>query len=732
MSQSKAPVSLRSTVAGRGGAVAGFVSTLGLALTAAPLAAMAQAPTPPPNPEQLPPVTVSGDRQQGDYKVDRASSPKMPEPLRDTPKSVVVIPKELIKEQGATTLRDVLRTTPGISLSTAEGGLALGDRITIRGFDARGDIFIDGMRDPGVTSREAFNVEQVEIVKGPGSAYTGRGATGGSVNIVTKTPLARNLYAGDVTFGTDATKRVTVDVNQVLGDFAAIRLNGMWHDADVAERDKVFQKRWGFAPSLTLGIHSPTRLTLSYYHLSTDDLPDYGHPFDLTRQQPLRVRRDNFYGLTQRDFRRTSADIGTALLEHQFSDTLSFRSQFRVGTTTNKYVASAPEFGAGQPPGTVNANAKTRNSRNTAYANQTDLTVKFDTGSLRHTLVTGIDVSHETAENHPFLVTPTAVRQDLFNPTPSQFWLGTIAPQATFTRFISDSKAIYVFDNVKISEQWEVMAGLRLDDYRVKSKANAGNAVNGLKNHSTFLNWHVGAVYKPRPNGSIYVAVSSSSNPSGEQFDGGAADGGLAAANANLKPERNLSYEIGTKWDVLGERLSLTAALFRIDKTNARVTAPGGTTQVLDGKQRAQGIELGVTGKITDKWSAFGGFTWLDTEVVKSPVPGTKGDRLPNAADVTFSLWSTYQITDRFTVGGLVYYTSARYGGTFAAGPAHVPGYWRFDAMASYKITENVDVRLNVLNITNKLYYDAIYRSTTPFAFVGPGRAALLTTAFKF
>jgi catecholate siderophore receptor len=153
---------------------------------------------------------------------------------------------------------------------------------------------------------------------------------------------------------------------------------------------------------------------------------------------------------------------------------------------------------------------------------------------------------------------------------------------------------------------------------------------------------------------------------------------------------------------------------------------------VLDGKQRAQGIELGVAGKITDAWSVFGGFTWLDAEVVKSPVPGQKGDRLPNVADVTFSLWSTWQITDRFTVGGLVYYSSPRYGGTFAAGPAHVPGYWRFDAMASYKITDNVDVRLNVLNITNKLYYDAIYRSTTPFAFVGPGRSALLTTAFKF
>jgi catecholate siderophore receptor len=255
-----------------------------------------------------------------------------------------------------------------------------------------------------------------------------------------------------------------------------------------------------------------------------------------------------------------------------------------------------------------------------------------------------------------------------------------------------------------------------------------------LKNHKTFLNWHLGAVYKPVSYGSFYVAFSSSSNPSGEQLDGGGADyGAIVATNANLDPERNYSYEIGTKWDILNERLSLTAALFRIDKTNARVAGPGGTTQVLAGKQRVDGMEIGFSGRITPAWSVFGGLTVLDANVIKSPAAGQSGSRMPNVAETTFSLWTTYQVTDKITIGGLAYYSGPRYGGTFGATSAHIPGYWRFDVMAAYKLTENVDIRLNVINLTNKLYYDAIYRSTgAPFSYVGPGRSALLTTAFKF
>src|SRR5688572_3345279 len=320
--RSKIPASLRRLPPLHADLAVGLVS--GLALTGAALAQGAPAAptqeaqaTPAtqgapaaPGSVAVPPISVRATSDR-DYKVDRVQSPKMTEPLLNTPKSVVVIPKEVIRDQGFTSFKDVMRVQPGISIGVAEGGNALGDRILVRGFESRNDIFVDGMRDPGVVSREVFNTEQIEIVKGPGSAYVGRGATGGSVNIVSKTPQNQTFYRADGTLGSDLTRRLTGDVNYVINDQLAVRLNALVHGQDVAGRDEVFQKRYGFAPSVTWGMNGPTRVTASYYMLRTKEMPDYGHPFDINTQRPLNVSRSNFYGLVDRDFRRTSADIGT-------------------------------------------------------------------------------------------------------------------------------------------------------------------------------------------------------------------------------------------------------------------------------------------------------------------------------------------------------------------------------------------------------------------------------------
>lgn len=722
----KAPASLRCY---------GVASAVGLALgsLALPTAAQQQpvAPVTPIPPEQLPTLPVGADRQPFDYKIDRAVSPKFTEPLRDTPRSVVVIPKELIKDQGITTMKDLLRLQPGITLGTGEGGNALGDRILIRGFEARNDIFVDGMRDPGVTSRETFNVEQVDIIKGPGSTYIGRGGTGGSVNIVTKTPKKQSFMAADVTGGTDNLARVTADINQVLNDNIAFRVSGMFQYSETPGRAPVYQQRWGIAPSITFGLNSDTNLTLSFYHLSSKELPDYGVPFDSRTQRPLAVGHDRFYGLVNRDFRHVSADIFTGTFNHQFTDWLSFRQQLRYGWTTNNYVVSAPES-PNLTLGTVSANAKNRNSITKLWASQSDVTAKFETGPVRHTLVTGFEISKEVATNYPYTVSPTGVTQSLWNPNPYLQWSGTVRPAGTFTRSTVDSKALYIFDTMKLGSQFELSGGVRLDNYRIYTAATAA-ASNNLSNESTFVNWNLGAVYKPLPTASFYALFASSSNPSGEQLDGGGVDyGSIAAANQSLAPERNYLYELGTKWDVLGEKLALTFAGFRIDKTNARVTVPGGGVQALSGNQRVYGIELGANGKITDEWSVFAGFTYLNTRVVSSPNASEIGKQLPNVAPVSFSLWSTYQILPALTIGGLAQYTGPRNAGTSVSGTAYIPGYWRFDAMANYKVTDNVDVRFNVQNITNKVYYDAVYRSTTPFAYIGPGRSFSLTTSVKF
>ncbi|MGE0424686.1 MAG: TonB-dependent receptor [Reyranellaceae bacterium] len=702
-----------------------------MALTGLALPALAQTPpaaTPPT--EQLPTLPVSADRVPGDYRVDRSANPKLPSPVLDTPRSLTIIPKELIKDQGATTLQDALRTTPGISFGTAEGGVGFGDRIYIRGFDARGDIFIDGMRDPGAQARESFNIEQIEINKGPASSYSGRGSTGGSINIVTKTPRPTSFYAADVTFGTDGTKRTTADVNQVVNEWLGFRVAAMFHDGGVAGRDAVFTRRWGIAPSLKIGGNGPTTLTLSYYHLTTEGLPDYGIPFDPRTQQPLNVRRNAFYGLVNRDFQFTNADIATGLLEHQFNDNLKARVQVRYGSTHNNYVVSAPES-PNPTAGTVNSNAKNRNAHNTLWAAQADLTWKFATGFAKHTMIGGVEVTRERVVNNPYLITPTAVVNNYYNPNPYLPWTGTIVPNGTYTQFTTNTQAAYIFDTVKLNEQWEVTGGLRLDHFETASASNVA-ASNGLRSESTLLNWAASVVYKPRPNGSIYITTSSSSNPSGEQFDGGADFGGLAATSNNLPPERNYSYEIGTKWDVLNEKITLTGALFLTDKTNARVTVPGGTVQAISGKQRVYGVELGANGKITEDWSVFAGFTWLHSRIESSPNAADVGKQLPNVPEFTGSIWTTYRINPKFTVGGLAYYIGKRYGGTFTSTNASIPAYWRFDAMASYKVLENVDFRLNVINITNVANFDSIYRSATPFAYIGPGRTVLFTVSTRW
>src|SRR6478736_3922694 len=250
---------------------------------------------------------------QAPFKVDKSADGRFTEPLRDTPKSITVIPKEVIEDQGATSFRELARTTPGVTLGTGEGGNAFGVRIFIRGFEARNDVYIDGQRDPGVSSREIFAVEQVEIVKGPSAAYFGRGTTGGSVGLESKKAQTGNDFAvGELTGGTSDMLRATVDANYQLGKGAALRVNALYHTGDTPGRDHVDNERWGGSAALTWNLSPTLTLDADYYHFRTDGMSDYGHPFDVTTLEPYKVDADNFYGAVGRDFNKNAADIGTA------------------------------------------------------------------------------------------------------------------------------------------------------------------------------------------------------------------------------------------------------------------------------------------------------------------------------------------------------------------------------------------------------------------------------------
>lgn len=720
------------------------------------------------NDETLPEVKVAAPRVENEgYKAEKASSTKFTAPLIDTPKSVTVIPESVLKDTGSATLQDALRTVPGITFGSAEGGGSIGDRPFIRGFDSQASMYVDGVRDVGGQSRETFAIESVEVIKGPSGAYDGRGSAGGSINLVTKQPKAVNFIAGSVGIGTDQYKRVTLDGNYMLGEEVAVRMNLMSHTADTPGRDDVDVRRLGFAPSITFGLTTPTSLNLSYYHMRTDDMPDYGIPYTYTGataaaalanrrangDKPANVDKDNFYGLKDRDFRETEANIGTATLKHAFSDTTILRNTTRYGVTSNDYIVTVPDDSKlNVQNGAVFRSSKNRNTRTETIANVTDISFEFDTGHIKHNFNTGIEFSHEESENRPYIITPLAGGStcnaalfanfdctSLANPNADDPWNGSITKNVNHDTTRTITKSAFAFDSLELSKKWLLNLGLRFDDYRTDlNKETPGTGATPTlpgvySNDKSFWNYQAGLVYKIQPNASIYVSYGTSSSPSGIS-GGNAAEvlvGGSALSDSsNLEPERSKSYEIGTKWDVL-ENLALTAAIFKIEKTNARVTLADGTTDVA-GTQEVKGFEVGAAGKITSKWQMFAGYTYLDSELKDNGDTAqgilNEGNRFPNTAKNSASLWTTYDIFPKLTIGGGAFYVGQQFGNVDNS--VSIPSYVRMDAMAGYQIDKNLSLQLNIQNLADKRYFDSAY--STHFAQVAAGRLSFLTLNFKY
>ncbi|MFC5386973.1 TonB-dependent receptor [Aquamicrobium segne] len=692
----------------------------------------------------------AGTQASESYKADRLSSSKYTQPLLDTPRTVTVVTQKQMEERGQNSVTEVLRTTPGISLGSGEGGTPMGDRPFIRGFEASTDMMVDGVRNLGRSSYESFALESIEVSKGPGGVYNGRGSTGGSINMVSKTPQMENFVNVSGTLGTDATKRTTFDGNHYFDNGVGVRLNALWHDADVAGRDEVFQKRWGIAPSISFGMDGPTKATLSYYYLKTDELPDFGLPFPNSVQAgrpatsdnpyyPVDVDRNNFYGSVFRDFRKTETHLATAKLEHEFNDRLRIENVLRYAFGKNDYIFTRPSMneattGSNATPATpfgeVERASRANRRESMGVANQTNLVAEFEAGGLEHSFVAGVEFAYERLRNGGYQGIPDIGRTSLYNPDPfTPVDMSNLAETAYGDPYKTETQAAYLFDTIKFNEQWSLNAGIRLDNYHVTDVGN------DRSNKATMFNYQVGLVYKPLPYASLYVAHGTSSNPAGETLgqSGGAdgvAGGGLSAAQANLDPEKNVSYEIGTKWDVLDERLSLTAALFYTEKTNQRANDPTTGQAALIGNSRAKGIELGVAGNITDRWQVFGGYTYTDAKLVDDAklVNSNDGNRLKFIPAHTFSVWSTYDVTEKLTMGGGAYYMSERF--MDDANTKALPSHWRVDLMAAYKVNENFDLQLNINNLFNETIYDASHVGI--FGILAPGRSAHLKATARF
>jgi catecholate siderophore receptor len=679
-------------------------------------------------PTALPEVVITGNKG---YNRNKVSSPKYTEPLRNIPQTITVIPKEVIQDQGATSMRQVLRNVPGISMQAGEGGVPAGDNLTIRGFNARTDFFIDGMRDLGGYFRDPFNMEQVEVTKGPSSSTSGRGSTGGSINQVSKQPALDTFLDASAGIGTDQVRRGTVDYNAPIKgkEGTAVRLNALWHESDVARRDEVNEKRWGIAPSIAFGLGTPTRLTLSYYKLSQDSLPDYGIPWVPEANtalpgyqgRPAPVSLSNFYGLTTRDYERTDSEVFTAALDHSFNDSISVRNIFRAGDTKRDSVVTSPRFVSNSTT-TINRQFQSRDQEDDVIANQTDVTIAMGSGGFKNTFVLGAEFSQET--QHNFLRNGPTSTTDLFEPTPNQPTVGLIYRNGTDVKAEADSTAFSAFNTMDLGGVVQILFGIRAETFDVAyTSRTAGVGPVKLGRTDNMLSGRIGVVVKPSQGSSIYAGYGNSFNPSAEGLTSN-----FNSAVAIVKPEKSNSYEIGAKADVIEGRLSMAAAVFRTDKDNARTPGinAGDPPTILDGKQRVEGAEVSLAGNITRLWQLFAGYTSLDSEIRKSNTADETGKRISNTPKDSYNVWTTYQFP-KATVGAGAQYVGKRYANN--TNTRGVDGYTVYDAMASFPVNEQVTLRVNVNNITDKEYFD---RLGGGHLVPGAGRSASLTTEVKF
>ena len=731
------------------------------------------------------------------YKGDRLqASGKFPEPLLNTPKTVTVLTKDVLEDKNATTLKQAILSTAGVTLGTGEGGNAFGDRFFIRGFDARNDVFIDGVRDSGVSVRENFFTEQVEILRGPGSSFAGRGTTGGAINIVTKQATTeKSFYNMDTTFATDQTKRITLDVNQVISPTLAVRAGGLFQDADVAGRSYTTDDRNGGFVATTWTPIDAVKITGNYVHTDLHGIPDFGVPYyrpslATTAGGPFPefgVNRDNFYGFVNRDFFKAGQDIGTINGEFHLTPDLVITDKIRDSRSVLNYIGTIAESPVLTNPlsaSTLSANPQSRYQVTDVVANQTEATYKFQSDGFKHSALAGVEISRETSSIDKYAGLSSEALPNGFSGAGSLSGVRVYNPQFTFlpfgtppqlaglpTRIGIDTKSVYLLDTANYNDFVILNGGIRYDDYGIAT--NGYGTVNGTPKvfgsqtaQFGLPNFNLGIVVKPLPIASVYAAYATSSDPVGAEFDGTSANyGGLAPvvngnSNQIFGPEQNKAVELGTKWELFERHLLVTAALFQTEKSNAReavnvtpatatATCPypadtAGTVPCISAgaAYRIRGIDLGAGGKVTDKWSLFGGLVLMQSEVTKSlvgpadPLLYTTNVGLPlaNVAHQSFSLLTKYQLTDVWELGGQAVFRSKIYGGTLLAANegTSLPSYWRFDTFVEAKIDKNWKVKLFVNNIFNKLYYDALYQSSAPFVLEAPGRVASLVISARF
>jgi catecholate siderophore receptor len=650
---------------------------------------------------------------------------------RDIPQSINTIDAKELAEQNVTRLEDALRNVPGITLNAGEGG-AHGDSVNLRGISVPDSFFLDGLRDIGQYQRDTFNQDSVAVLLGPASILFGRGSTAGVINAVSKQPLLTSLAAVNLSAGSADFVRATGDFNWVIDDSTAARIALMDEHSGVVDRKLVDNRRAGIAPTLALGIGTPTRVILSYLHQEENNIPDYGIPF--IDGAPASVNRANYYGLANYDRTRTDVNISTLRVEHDFNDDLKISNALRYATYGFEYLLSAPNLGSDfaepPPPGTpladilVYRDQPSSAGTTTQAIDRMDVTAKFATGELAHTLVTGVELSRETANitryaNGIDTIAPTP----LLSPDPYDTPPTPLAAD-TLPRSRGTDVGAYAIDTLALNPQWDVVAGLRWDHF--DSNFSEATTNTGFSRADTEISPRAAVIYKPTNSQSYYLSYGTSYNPAIEYLT-------LAPTNAGLAPEEDRTAELGMKLQFENGRLAVTGALFDTHLSNARIADPDDPTiQQMPFDQRVKGIELGVSGYLTEEWEVRAAYTHLDDRIVATSDPLALGKEVPNVPRDAFNLWNILELSPAWTLGGGFNAMSHRYADT--ANTAGVPAFVVFNAMASYEFDAHWKVQININNLTNKLYYTSLYYSEVDenHAVPAPGRSVIAMLSARF
>ncbi len=655
--------------------------------------------------QTLPAVTVTAGRTSDYVATDSLSATRTSTPLRDVPQSITVVTQQAIKDQGMQSMADVVRYMPGIGMAQGEGNR---ETPVFRGNSSTSDFFIDGMRDDVQYFRDLYNIDRVEALKGPNGMIFGRGGSGGVINRVSKEAgwdLAREVT---LQAGSHDHKRVVIDLNQPINDAVSFRLNAM-HEKSDSYRNGVWVKRAGINPTLTMRPDNKTKITVGAEYFADDRIADRGIPSSGSR--PVVADDSTFFGDPQRSPTGATVKALNALFERDLGNGMTIRNRTRFADY-DKFYQNVYASGPATAAGTVQLGAYNNATARENLFNQTDLIFSLDTGAVKHQLLAGVELGRQETTNFRtegfFNNTTLSTTVPVNNP-------GTAAP-ITFRQNASSADncgkanvaGVYLQDQIKFSPQWEAIVGLRYDKFDMDFHNNRNGTV--FSTSDNLLSPRAGLIYKPFQAMSLYANYSMSYVPrAGEQLSS------LTLANQALDPEEFKNIEIGAKWDLRPD-LALTAAVYQLDQKNATATGPVAGTLVLVDGQRTRGVELGLSGQLTNSWSVMGGYAYQNGET-------NVGATLAQVPKHTFSLWNRYDFTPAWGAGLGVSSRSDMYASTSNA--VRLPGFARMDAAVFFKISRNLKAQLNVENLLGRDYYVSAHNDNN----ITPGAPTALRLA---